>query len=277
MIRVALRFDDPSPISHREVEEGVIAALAENDARATFAVIPFKDTPAGRLAVDANNGSHLLAAHRAGVVEIALHGHSHLHLSPGAKPSEFSGVSAERQASLLAEAAGHLRVVFGEGSLSGFVPPFNSYDASTLLAVEHLGFRYLSAGWKNPEGYHGGLSIMPPTCKFAQLESAIDEARRYARFAPIVIMVLHHYEFRENCGDGSTLDMAGFTDRLRWLKQQPDVEVMSLAAMAAAGSPAASARALGIQQTKAMLHWRLQKRLPSRCQVDAPIWRLLLA
>lgn len=277
MIRVALRFDDPSATSHRGVEQGVIAALEESGAQATFAAIPFRNTPAGRLALDASNCAHLLAACRSGVVEVALHGHSHLRLSSDGQPSEFSGLAGERQAALLTEAAGHLRGLFGEGSISGFVPPWNSYDAATLTALEGLGFDYVSAGWQHPPSYAGRLAILPRTCQFTELESTIAEARRYARFAPHVVAVFHHYDFLESGEDGSTLDLPGFARRLAWLKRQSDVQVMGLADMVAAGRSGVLARVFSGRLRKEQLPWRLRQRLPSHCLVDAPIWRLIFA
>jgi peptidoglycan/xylan/chitin deacetylase (PgdA/CDA1 family) len=277
MIRVALRFDDPSATSHHGVEAGVIAALQEIGVPATFAVIPFRDTPAGRLALDASNGAHLLAACRSALIEVALHGHSHRRLSPEGQPSEFSGLTVAHQSALLTEAANHLRGLFGEGSLGGFVPPWNSYDATTLTALEGLGFDYLSAGWKHPPGYAGPLAIVPRTCQFTELESAIAEARRYARFAPCVVAVLHHYDFYESTEAGSTLDLPAFTGRLAWLKRQADVQIMSLRDMVAISSAGAFVRGFRARVRKEHLNWRLQRRLPDYCLVDAPLWRQLLA
>jgi len=137
LIRLALRFDDPSPTSHRGVEEGVLRTLQRSGARATVAVIPFRDGAQGRLALDREQTAHLLAAQARGHVEIALHGHSHRCRGPAhPRPSEFVGVDAREQATLIAEGARHLRGLFGHEAISGFVPPWNSYDDATLAAVQ---------------------------------------------------------------------------------------------------------------------------------------------
>lgn len=277
MIRVSLRLDDPSANSHRGVENGIIAALEATGLRATFAVIPYRDTSAGRLALDSQTGAHLLAAYRSGLVEIALHGHSHRRVNAdGSRPSEFRGLPVERQEALLSEAIGHLSGLFGAGSVSGFVPPWNSYDEATLAALESLGFDYISAGRREPPGYAGPLAIVPRTCQFSALESAIAEAVRYSRLDPQVVAVLHHGDFRESGVEGSSLDLQVFADRLAWLKRQPDIQVMTLREAVNANRAGAPARSSKRWLRKEHLPWRLQQRLPRLCLVDAPVWRLLL-
>jgi predicted deacetylase len=224
MIRVAIRFDDPSATSARALEEDIIAALEQSGLAATFAVVPFSKTPTGLMALDENNAAHLLAAQRRGAIEVALHGHSHRpHNAPG-KPSEFAGLPTEHQSALLGEAIAHLRELFGAGAVRGFVPPWNSYDATTLKALDDLDFDYISAGewhWRN---YAGPLVEVPRTCQFTALECAINEARKYSGFtSPSVIAALHHYDFIVGGADENGLDMQAFIDTLAWLKRQPDV------------------------------------------------------
>lgn len=278
MIRLALRFDDASAISHRGVESGIIDALKDTGIQATFAVIPYSDTPSGRLALDSQCGAHLLAACQSGLVEIALHGYSHRRVSTDGRPSEFCGLPVERQAAILTEAMEHLSGMFGGRSISGFVPPWNSYDAATVAALEGLGFDYISADRRHyPPGYAGPLAVLPFTCQFNALELAIAEARRYSRFAPHVVAVLHHFDFHESGAVGSRLDLQEFADSLAWLKRQPDVQVMTLREMATVSLAGAPARTSKRRLRKVHLPWRLQQRLPKLCLVDAPIWRLLLA
>ena len=274
MIRFALRFDDASAISHHGIEQGIITALSDTNTQATFAVIPFIETSRGRTKLDANNGARLLAANERGLIEVALHGHSHLRRGIGPQPSEFYGIVAERQHSMLCEAAAHLRVLFGQASIRGFVPPWNSYDATTLTTLNTVGFEYISAGERSVRRYNGPLVVLPRTCQFTALESAVAEARRYAAFSPYIVAVLHHYDFRE---DGGTLDQYALTRLLAWLKQQSDVQIMTLHGLASTHSNRALAQpSLWSLRTK-HLHWRLRSRLPTQCSVPAPLWRVLLA
>ena len=277
LIRVAIRFDDPSPDSQRGLEEGIIDLLGSEGVSATFAIVPFSETHGGSLSLDEVNSAHLLAAQRLGIVEIALHGHSHKRHNSEGFPSEFFGLSLARQTALLSAAAAHLRSLFGAESVHGFVPPWNSYDATTLHATAGLGFYYLSAGNWYPPGYAGPLAILPRTCQFTALESAIAEARRFAGLDPHVVAVLHHYDFRESGEPGANLDLPAFARRLAWLRQQPDVQVMRLDDMVASSRFGALARPFKGLIRKEHLPWRLRLRLPTQCLVDAPLWRQLLA
>jgi predicted deacetylase len=274
MIRVALRFDDASAISHRGIEQCIITALSDTDTQAKFAVIPFRNTPLGRKELDPNNGDRLLAAHQRGLIEVALHGHSHLNQSVGRQSSEFYGIAAERQHSMLSEAAARLRMLFGKAAVHGFVPPWNSYDATTLTTLNTIDFEYISAGDRSVRRYSGPLAVLPRTCQFTALESAVAEARRYAAFSPYIVVVLHHYDFRE---DGGMLDQYALTRLLAWLKQQPDVQVMTLHGLAITHSNRALAQPSLWSLRAKKLHWRLRSRLPTQCLVPAPLWRVLLA
>lgn len=277
VIRVAIRFDDPSALSFGEVEQGILAALEDTETQATFAVIPFSNTPSGRVALDARNGAHLLAAQQRDLIEVALHGHSHLHRSPNRPPSEFCGIAAERQLSMVSEAAAHLRALFGAGSIRGFVPPWNSYDGTTLPALECNGFDYISAGERHVASYSGPLAVLPRTCQFTALEAAIVEVRRYSAVSPniVIVAVLHHDDFRES-SDSGTIDLSGFSRRLAWLKQQSDVQVTTLRDLAFVNPTGALFHPSKRWMRATYLPWRLRQRLPRRCLVDAQLWRLLL-
>lgn len=277
MIRVAIRFDDPSATSNRALEEGVIDELARSGLRATFAVIPFREVASKTVALDRDRASHLLVAHREHRIEIALHGHSHKRTRAEGQPSEFQGVERHQQAELLDQAARHLRAMFGEDCISGFVPPWNTYDANTLAALENLGFAYLSASWWFPQAYRGAVSIIPRTCQLTDLHSAIGQARGYARFQPSIIAVMHHYDFAEPNGSASAFGLNRFANLLDWLAKQPDIEVLTLCDLVRAATPQRLCAALAFQHTRQRLHWRLQRRLPDKCLVETPLWRALLA
>lgn len=277
MIRVALRFDDPSATSDKDLELGVIAALRDAKMPVTLAVIPFRETANGRLALNAENADHLVKAYQAGLIEIALHGHSHIRRSHSAQPSEFIGLEPVEQVALLKEGVLHLRQVFGQKAVTGFVPPWNTYDASTLAALDALEVSYVSAGWETPEGYTGSLSILPRTCQLTELRSAVAEARRFARFSPDVVAVLHHYDFLESRDKGAKLSLADLDDLFRWLRDQRDVEVVTLGTMAGGASATGFHHAIRNQQRSQSLHWRLKRRMPNTCLVNAPLWRVLLA
>lgn len=277
MIRLAIRFDDPSATSDRALEESVIDVLARLGLRATFAVIPFKQVASMTIALDRERASHLLAGYRQHRVEIALHGHSHERTRADGQPSEFKGVDRQQQSGLIDQAARHLRAMFGEDSISGFVPPWNTYDANTLAALENLGFEYLSASWWFPQGYRGAVSIIPRTCQLKELPAAIGQARRYARLRPSIIAVMHHYDFAEPNDGAVAFDLNRFAELLEWIAKQPDIEVLTLRDLVRTATPTRLCAALAFQRAKQRLHWRLQRRLPDKCLVETPLWRALLA
>lgn len=276
-IRVAIRFDDPSATSHRGIDVGVLSALGDAGLMATIALIPFVRDQTGSHPFDAINGAHILNAHKRGVIEVALHGHSHSSLNSGKHLSELASLSFEDQAAMLTAATGHLRAIFGSDAVRGFVPPWNSYDAATLRALERLGFDYISAGDYHPPKYNGPLIAIPRTCQFVELESVISEMRKYSRFNPHLIAVMHHYDFHESGHNKSSMDLRGFASKLAWLAKQSDIEIMTIRGMVNASGSDVLNRISRRWFDAARLHWRLKERLPRHALLDAPTWRLLLA
>lgn len=148
--RIAFRFDDPSVTSDQCIEQGVLEALQEYGACATFACIPFRVVGGMRKAFSPSRAEPLIDAFRAGIIELAQHGHSHQNMCSRPPFSEFVGRGATDQYSLLYEGLQELTTVFGERP-RGFVPPWNTFDAVTLDSLNTLGFEWISSGW-------GGIS-----------------------------------------------------------------------------------------------------------------------
>jgi len=271
MILVALRFDDPSATSNAALEEAIFHALARSGVPATAAVIPFRWKGEQRITLDAVRAAHLIQARAAGTIEVALHGNSHEAL-PGKFDTEFYGLPAAEQQGKLAEGLRQLHEIFGQ-VVSGFVPPFNSYDGTTAACAAALGLRYISAGWD--KSMADGLVFLPRTCQFYELGEAIAEARRFPLLAPVIIPVLHQYDFRESGNPEARLDLASFEAQLKWLAQQHDVQTLTLGALAERVSPAASCAALRRHQRFPHLHWRIQSRLPQYCLTTAGWLRLV--
>lgn len=220
MIRLALRLDDPSETSDQEIESGILSALDSCGLRATFAVIPFRESNGERVALSAKRASPLIDAHRRGLIEVALHGNTHINRAEGAKKSEFSGMPVPEQLRLIQEGAQHLGKIF-DTRIGGFVPPWNGYDLNTLTALQQGGFDYISADWRMPIGYAGNLPILPLTCHVSQIREAFAEARRISFMSPVIIAMIHHYDFTESGGANSKFDMKHFEELLAWVSYQP--------------------------------------------------------
>lgn len=269
MIRVVLRFDDPGPASDQAVERQLIRELERAGACATFAVIPFRAGEGGVRQLDRGAVPHLLEARHKGVIEIALHGHSHTCI-PGRAPgqsSEFVGLGVGDQEVLIGEGKRHLEDVFETG-VEGFVPPWNSADHTTLVVLENLGFRYCSSDVTTDPGYKGGLRRFPRTCQLWTSDLAIEDAQSFRMLSPVVVIVFHHYDF--NASD--CFGFVRFRQLLERLSKDPHIQLMTLAALSKQILPMQSARALRHYQTRGQAHWRIQPLFPSYCLVPSPLW-----
>lgn len=220
MIRLALRLDDPSETSDQEIESSILSTLDSCGLRATFAVIPFRISNEVRVALSPERARPLIDAHRLGVIEVALHGNTHINRAGGANKSEFSGLPVSEQIRLIQEGAQHLGKIF-DTRIGGFVPPFNRYDLNTLTALQQSGFDYISADWRMPIGYAGHLPILPLTCHVSQIKEAFAEARRIRFMSPVIIAMIHHYDFAESGSANSKFDMKHFEELLAWVSHQP--------------------------------------------------------
>jgi peptidoglycan/xylan/chitin deacetylase (PgdA/CDA1 family) len=196
MLSVCFRLDDPSPVGDKEVEHSILESFARREIPLCVATIPFANEPNGRaLALSRQNAGHLVDASRKGSIEIAQHGHSHRRgTTDRGAPSEFFGVPFEEQSRLIREGNAHLAALF-DRRITGFVPPWNTYDHSTLRALAMAGFEFLSAG---PEFIKSGaLPIVPATCSLHNARRAAESARYFRALAPLLVVVFHPDDFEE--------------------------------------------------------------------------------
>lgn len=267
MIRVALRFDDPSATSDHALEAAIFQKLERHGVPITVAAIPYRQRDGDYVALSADHAGHLLQAQRAGLVEIALHGYSHEERGGGdhGAPSEFAGVPALEQRRLIEAGRAVLQDAFG-CDISGFVPPFNTCDAMTVGALRDLGFAYLSAGFETPRDPK--LAWLPRSCQMVDIQAAVVAARRDAWFGPVVIGVMHHYDFHESGSSQARIDLEGFAERLAWIVAQPDIEVLTLDGLAReCGRRTHLSQLSGLQR---LLPWRLRQRLPAQHLLRIP-------
>lgn len=273
-IRVAIRFDDPSETSRHDIEDAVIASLGKHGLSATFAVIPFRRMGHRLQALSPARAAQMVSAQKARVVEIAQHGYSHEDWTSTTLgiPSEFLGKSVTAQLSDIQVGLDHLRTVF-DGPISGFVPPWNKYDAATSAAIHSAGFRYVSAEWQSRREKRGLLCI-PRTCQLTELKAQILAARHDDRLDPVIVAVMHHYDFHESGSEAAKLSLAGFDELSAWLASQADVQVQTLGELAQKDGPRLE-RAMQIHRLKQRLPWRVRAHLPQSYLITAPWWRVL--
>lgn len=197
MISVCFRFDDPSARSDHDLEHRILEIFARHDVPLCVAAIPFARAPGGEtIPLSAQNAAHLLKAAGAGVIEIAQHGHSHIRRGNDARGlrSEFAGVPAAEQMRLIREGMEHLASLFNR-HIKGFVPPWNTYDQSTVQSVGEAGFQYLSAGDEVLPSRT--LAIVPRTCTLRTVRTVLEKVVCFRLLAPVVVVVFHPDDFEE--------------------------------------------------------------------------------
>ena len=275
MIRIALRFDDPSATSDHALERGILRVLEELGIPATFAVVPCRRKPHALLTIDAANVPHLVAAQAAGSIEIAQHGYTHESLaSPQATAqSEFRGVSATEQARRIDAGRDVLESAF-RGPVTGFVPPWNTHDEQTSRILAERGYAYISGNLGNLPEPVQDIRFIPLTSHLNDLEQACGEAdRRW--FPTTIVAVMHHYDFSEAAGSQGTFTIESFGDLLLMLRDRPSVRFMTLGQLAAQMSVGQCRAACVRHARTAGLHWRLQRWLPSHLLFERPLWMYL--
>lgn len=274
MITVAFRLDDPSETSNQTVEAGILDAFRTLHAACTFAVIPFRIVDGKRIPLSAARARPLVDAAHAGVIEPALHGYVHARIHPEmATPSEFAGRPRDEQQRMIIEGRAHLESVFGR-PVTGFVPPWNSYDSTTPGVLEEAGFKYLSASWHATANSKESIRILPLTVHLGEIPQAIDEARLYIKANPVIVVVMHHYDFMESGSDQASISLGEFSNLLSLIACQADIHLRTLAEISGLMiSPDIPIRQHRLQKK----HHLMARFLPKHSFLNASPWRGMLA
>lgn len=238
-VRVFFRYDDYSATSDPTVDNGLIGLFRKHGLCCTFAVIPrvtegnYRDPrPRPSLELDASRRQALAAAVRDGSVDVAQHGFEHRSNGRGMPHSEFRGDSFAVQAEKIGRGKALLEEIIGRPVLS-FVPPWNTYDEDTLKALHESGIQCLSANRYGPlVSAIETMRFLPITVELPDLESAVAAARTRPQDDPVIGVLMHPYDFRESGDQRAQVDLDVLDGKLAWLKQQPDVVVASVTALA---------------------------------------------
>ena len=237
-VSVCFRFDDLSALSDQTLERSVIEVFARFDVPLCVAPIPFVRSPRGEVVPLSRDGaSHLIEATRRGVIEIAQHGHSHVHRGPNidGTRTEFAGLERAEQANLIREGQQLLSAVF-ERAIKAFVPPWNTYDRTTITVLEEAGFEFVSAGWEVEPA--STVPIVPRTCDLRAARSAIERALEFPSLAPLVVVLLHPHDFIEfhtpplAHEPTSLASLQDVESLLSWIKGRNEIETSWLSAIA---------------------------------------------
>ena len=203
-IKILFRYDDFSSISSTEAERAIIDAFTSNGFSCIFGVVPFaiqsidQDVAEECLPLPEEKITIINRAIKDGVVETALHGYHHRKLlsAVDGKPTEFAGLPCTEQFEKIREGKAALEQWTG-GNIRIFIPPFNTYDANTVKALESTGFACLSAGMFDYRPNSSSLSFLPHTCNLLQLKGAVENLRDKGVNSAIIMVLFHQYDFVE--------------------------------------------------------------------------------
>lgn|GEM_PF-834852 len=254
-ITVIFRLDDYAP-SCSSIGTKLLTVFQEHNIPCTYGVIPyasdtFTDGPADCVAIDLETAGRLAGAIRSGLVEVALHGLTHRDNAiapkgPGSE-SEFRGLSYSSQLRMLSVGKATLESLY-HVSVTTFIPPWNSYDENTLHALEDLGFEVVSSSGQTygiaASTRFQRLRFLPYTCMPGHEREAVEFARNSTDPDPIIVVLLHPFNFAEYDRDRGRFTLQSLDDLLSWLTAQPDVATQTL------GGAAKTARDLSYQRLR---------------------------
>lgn len=239
-MKVFFRYDDYSSLTSPGVDTGLIDIFRRNNATCTFAVVPAMTSiyPAVQgegedVPLSSEKAAALRAGVESGAIDVALHGWNHLanEHTRYPHPSEFKGLGTEAQLVILRRGREFLKQMIGVEPVV-FVPPWNSYDRNTLLALDSLGFLGISANRYSPLLHASTrLRFAPMTIELGKLRQAVETARRDGAEDSVIGVMLHPYDFHESGDSCSCISLADFEKALVWLLAQDDVRVVSISAL----------------------------------------------
>lgn len=220
-MRILFRYDDYSEISNVSVDLAVLNALVNAGIVPLVGVIPSiadvnwtlgDHIPLKRLSVERVQLLTKLLPH----ITIALHGYTHQAVTRYSGLFEFGdAVDLSRQIERLRDGKQFLADSFGV-KINWFIPPWNSYGATTLDALKQSGFEGISA-----DAAFGPVS--DDFC-FAPATGLVHELNLFERFARRnssgdVIVVLHDYDFQESGSSQARISIPEFKQQLGNLKK----------------------------------------------------------
>jgi predicted deacetylase len=235
-IVLVLRYDDYSSRSKTDLEKDIINIINKYSISFSFGVIPF--VTAG----DCHNAERqdLVVLNKEKIdilkeliesenVEIAMHGYSHQatrYLSYNSY-TEFSGLEYIDQLTRLKKGKNLLGELFGL-SINTFIPPWNSYDINTLIALEEAGFKCISADNKSVIEHPTKLKCLPITCNINDVCYAIKLAKLSMDVNPVIVAILHEYDFKESNSSLSKITLSDFDELIKWVSLQKYIQTATI-------------------------------------------------
>jgi len=232
-VNVIFRYDDYSANSVTEVELKIIETFREYGIPITFGVIPFKVTgdpedpsPQDLLPLDSIKGEILKTAYEEGILDITMHGYSH-QTNSSEYLSEFANLDYKEQVKKLSAGKEYLQNITG-APVTAFLPPWNTYDRNTLSALEQSGFSTLAGNKKGLVTKGSNLYYLPVSCLLTELKDAVKAARKSSDNQPLVVAILHDYNFLDFNDVIGILTFQEFFELIDWVSAQGDVNILSI-------------------------------------------------
>ena len=234
-ISIFFRFDDITGISPIEVEKRLIDVFAEEKATCCVGVVPMittgkveDSTPTTLLPLSEAKISLIRIASRKGVFDVLLHGYSHQTIRQEDPHTEFCGRPYEEQYSLINKGKSFIEENVGT-QVNCFIPPWNTYDKNTLITLDQLGVKAISANCYGRVGdEQTNLCYVPSTVGYCGIRKAIDLARKYNSSQSVIGILIHPYDFIESGDKRASISMDDLQNELIWLKEQNDIQLVSI-------------------------------------------------
>lgn len=204
-IILVFRYDDYSSRSATYLDQKIIDLFKEHHLSLTIGVVPYVNAgreldrnPQEVIPLSPAKAEILRLARRAGTVDVALHGYSHHNVRQrsASKATEFAGLDYQSQYLRIREGKDFLEKIIA-APIDTFIPPWSTYDANTLLVLEKLKFRCISANLSGYDNPACPLEFLPGTCSLMELRDVLRYAKRHAAYQQIICVVFHEYDFRE--------------------------------------------------------------------------------
>jgi hypothetical protein len=229
VILVCFRFDDPSQTSDQALERAIFSVFEKHCVTLCVGVIPFLQSAQESRPFLPERATHLIEAHDKGVIEVALHGHSHTRRDKisNTPPTEFAGLSEQEQSHLISEGRCQLRDLFGM-KVEGFIPPWNTYDYVTEKVLHAQGFSYVSAGWSMLPPSRFSIPNLPRTVHLPHVRETLRNAFRFENLNPLINVLFHHYDFKEAGNRDAGIDLDKLDSLLQWLRSRGSLKIVPL-------------------------------------------------
>jgi hypothetical protein len=241
-LQVLLRYDDFVQSSDYSIEQTLFNELQKGNGGILVGIIPFLGKPCpvnqpisrDSLPLDQKKRALIKQFHDQGVVEVAVHGCNHSNNKKTATNSEFSGLPRAEQENILKMTKKSLEMAL-EFPVTAFVPPYNTYDDNTLIALAETGFTLLSAGPKGPALDDSPLNFLPGGPYPYKLRTIMKTALANDHRDALIVVTMHPYDisgtgrelptFRKK---DSQISIGGIIDDLQWVARTPNIRLTTL-------------------------------------------------